>query len=174
MPVRTVQYDGVSKTATYTFEQTPKMSVYLLAWVVGEYDFVEGKTHEMTLEDGTVVPSIPVRVYTPLGKSAQGTFALDCGIRLLEFYNSWFGEPFPLPKMDLIAVERMNAGAMENWGLITYRETLLLLSPNSSSDTKQQIAIVVAHELSHQLVWQPRHDELVDQPLAQRRVCHLV
>nr|CAB3264421.1 puromycin-sensitive aminopeptidase-like [Phallusia mammillata] len=131
--------DNTKKVLKYA--QTPIMSTYLLAFVVGEFDFVEGQT-----PDG-----IKVRVYTPVGKSAQGTFALEVAVKVLPFYENYFGIKYPLAKMDLIAVADFCAGAMENWGLVTYRETALLIDDKSSSaHTRQWVALVVCHELAHQ------------------------
>lgn len=124
-----------------TYDTTPIMSTYLLAFVIGEFDFVEGKDKNGVL----------VRVYTPVGKKEQGEFALDVAVKTLPFYNDYFEIPYPLPKMDLIAIPDFSAGAMENWGLVTYRETALLVDPlNTSSNTKQWVALVVGHELAHQ------------------------
>ncbi|XP_066305336.1 puromycin-sensitive aminopeptidase-like [Branchiostoma lanceolatum] len=123
------------------YAQTPIMSTYLLAFVVGEYDYVEGKD-----ADGVLV-----RVYTPVGKKEQGKFALEVAVKTLPFYKEYFKIPYPLPKIDLIAIADFAAGAMENWGLVTYRETALLIDPeNSSSHAKQWVALVVGHELAHQ------------------------
>jgi puromycin-sensitive aminopeptidase len=117
------------------------MSTYLLAFVIGEFEYVETFTNNGTL----------VRVYTLPGRSEQGRFALDVGKRSLELYDDYFDTPYPLPKMDMIAIPDFAAGAMENWGLVTYRENLLLIDEtNSSATTKQNVAEVVAHELAHQ------------------------
>lgn len=78
-------------------------------------------------------------------------FANEIGPKCLNFYDEFFKIDYPLPKMDMIAIPDFNAGAMENWGLVTYRETYLLYNPNSSSVTnKHSIASVIAHELAHQ------------------------
>ncbi|XP_058458878.1 puromycin-sensitive aminopeptidase isoform X1 [Malaya genurostris] len=123
------------------FDRTPIMSTYLVAVVVGEFDFVEGKT-----KDGVLV-----RVYTPIGKNEQGSFARDVAIEVLHYYNSYFAIDYPLPKMDLVAISDFSAGAMENWGLVTYRETFVLVdSENTSLIRKQSIALTVAHEIAHQ------------------------
>ncbi|XP_078702253.1 puromycin-sensitive aminopeptidase-like isoform X2 [Branchiostoma floridae x Branchiostoma belcheri] len=123
------------------YARTPVMSTYLLAFVVGEYDYVEGRD-----TDGVLV-----RVYTPVGKKEQGKFALEVAVKTLPFYKEYFKIPYPLPKIDLIAIADFAAGAMENWGLVTYRETALLIDPeNSSSHAKQWVALVVGHELAHQ------------------------
>jgi len=124
-----------------SYERTPVMSTYLLAFVIGEFDYVEGKD-----SDGVLV-----RVYTPVGKKEQGDFALDVAVKTLPFYKQYFDIAYPLPKIDLIAIPDFAAGAMENWGLVTYRETALLIDPsNSSSATKMWVALVVGHELAHQ------------------------
>ncbi len=123
------------------FAKTPIMSTYLLAFIVGEFDFVE-----QIASDGVVI-----RVYTPVGKKDQGLFALQVANKALAYYKDYFNITYHLPKMDLIAIADLNFGAMENWGLVTYRETFLLCDPqNSSAKQKQAIALVVAHELAHQ------------------------
>ncbi len=123
------------------FEPTPKMSTYLLAFIVGEFEFIENKT-----KDGTLV-----RVFVTPGKKHQAKFALDTAIRCLEFYNKYFNIPYPLPVLDLIAIPDFSSGAMENWGAVTYRESALLVDPeHSSASNKQWVALVIAHELAHQ------------------------
>ena len=117
------------------------MSTYLLAFVVGEFDYVETETAE----------GVTVRVYTPVGRREQGRFALDVAARTLSFFHDYFGIAYPLPKMDLLAIPDFAAGAMENWGAVTYRETAILVDPEeSSAGTRQRVAIIVAHELAHQ------------------------
>ncbi|XP_061395551.1 puromycin-sensitive aminopeptidase isoform X1 [Musca vetustissima] len=124
-----------------SFDRTPIMSTYLVAVVVGEYDYVEGKS-----EDGVLV-----RVYTPVGKKEQGLFALEVATKVLPYYKEYFNIAYPLPKMDLIAISDFSAGAMENWGLVTYRETFVLVDPkNTSLMRKQSIALTVGHEIAHQ------------------------
>ncbi|VEN47672.1 unnamed protein product [Callosobruchus maculatus] len=126
---------------TYDFEKTPIMSTYLVAAVIGEYDYVEDKS-----SDGVLV-----RVYTPKGKNEQGLFALEVATKVLPYYKEYFDIAYPLPKIDLIAIADFSAGAMENWGLVTYRESCLLVDPqNTSAVSKQWIALVVGHELAHQ------------------------
>lgn len=123
------------------FNTTPIMSTYLVAIVVGEFDFIEE-----SLDNG-----ILARVYTPLGKTEQGRFALEITAKTLPFYEEYFGIKYPLPKIDLIAIPDFAAGAMENWGLVTYRETALLVDENeTSAASRQWVAIVVGHELAHQ------------------------
>jgi len=124
-----------------SFEPTPLLSTYLIAYCVGEYDYVEDKTPEGVL----------IRVYTLKNKSHQGKFGLDVGVKTLSFFTKFFEIPYMLNKLDMIAIPDFSAGAMENQGLVTFRETALLLDPeNSSAGAKSRVAEVVAHELAHQ------------------------
>jgi puromycin-sensitive aminopeptidase len=123
------------------FSPTPKMSTYLLAYIVGEFEYIKGTTKNGTL----------VRVFTTPGKLHQAVFALDCSIRTLEFYEDYFAIKYPLPVLDMIAIPDFSAGAMENWGAVTYRESMLLIDEkNSSIVSRQWVALVIAHELAHQ------------------------
>ena len=140
MPPSAVE-TGDDGLKTVRFADTPVMSTYLLAFVVGDFDYVETETKE----------GVTVRVYTPVGRKEQGRFALDVAARTLSFFDDYFGIPYPLPKMDLLAIPDFAAGAMENWGAVTYRETAILVDPEeSSAGTRQRVAIIVAHELAHQ------------------------
>ncbi|XP_020286136.1 puromycin-sensitive aminopeptidase isoform X2 [Pseudomyrmex gracilis] len=139
MPVKNKVTNG--NYETLTFERTPIMSTYLVAVVVGDFDYIED-----TSSDGVLV-----RVYVPKGKKEQGQFALEVATKVLPYYKTYFGIAYPLPKIDLIAIADFSSGAMENWGLVTYRETCLLVDPqNTSAVRKQWIALIVAHELAHQ------------------------
>ncbi len=123
-----------------TFEPTPKMSTYLLAFIVGRFEFIHAKTRSGVL----------VRIFVTPGKKHQAEFALDAAKKCLEFYEEYFGIPYPLPALDLIAIPDFAAGAMENWGAITYRETALLVDEQlTSTANKQWVALVIAHELAH-------------------------
>ncbi|CAF4602604.1 unnamed protein product [Rotaria sp. Silwood1] len=123
------------------FDRTPIMSTYLVAYVVGEYDYVE-------TEDSN---GVSIRVYTPVGKKEHGNFALDIASKILPFYAEYFNIKYPIAKADQIAIPNFPSEGMENWGLITYSETALLIDPQYSSiDSHQCVAITVAHELSHQ------------------------
>ncbi|MBU6414780.1 M1 family metallopeptidase [Patescibacteria group bacterium] len=129
------------------FQPTPRMSTYLFAVIVGEFEYVEGKTKN----------NIVVRVHTTPGKKEFGYHALKRGIRVLEEYTDYFGVAYPLPKMDMVAIPDFAAGAMENWGLETFRETALLVDPkNSSAAMEERVDEVVDHEFAHQ--W---HGDLV-------------
>ncbi|PRP78523.1 hypothetical protein PROFUN_13580 [Planoprotostelium fungivorum] len=137
-PVQESVQNGL-KTVKYA--PSPIMSTYLVAFVIGEFDHVEGHTKD----------NVRVRIYTPVGKKETGLFSLDVAIKTLEFFNEYYGIPYPLTKMDKVAVPDFSAGAMENWGLVTYRETALLIDPKLSGLTsKTRVAYVVAHELAHQ------------------------
>ncbi|KAG0454705.1 hypothetical protein HPP92_023997 [Vanilla planifolia] len=123
------------------FQESPLMSTYLVAVVVGLFEFVEAYT-----TDGT-----HVRVYTQVGKSSQGKFSLDVAVKTLELYKEYFAVAYALPKLDMVAIPDFSAGAMENYGLVTYRETALLYDEcHSAAANKQRVATVVAHELAHQ------------------------
>ena len=122
------------------FAESPVMSTYLLAFIVGDLKSIERRA-----QDGTLV-----RVWTTAGNPEQGRFAVDVSARLLAYFNDYFGVPYPLEKMDHLAIPDFAAGAMENWGAITYRETALLVDPeNSSALTRQRVASVVSHEMAH-------------------------
>ena len=130
-----------SECKIFKFDTSPIMSTYLVAIVVGEFDYIEDKSEE----------GILCRVYSPLGKKEQGRFALECAVRSLTFYSKFFNIPYPLTKYDMIAIPDFSSGAMENWGLVLYRETCILIDPaNSSQSSKQWVAIVVCHETAHQ------------------------
>ncbi|XP_074597724.1 puromycin-sensitive aminopeptidase-like isoform X2 [Brevipalpus obovatus] len=123
------------------FGETPIMSTYLVAFVVGEYEYIETKT-----ERGT-----SVKVYTQIGKKDQGKFALETASKCLTLFEKYFNIPYPLEKLDHIAIPDFASGAMENWGLVTYRETCILDDPkNTSSANREFIATCVCHETAHQ------------------------
>ncbi|MSQ07286.1 MAG: M1 family peptidase [Dehalococcoidia bacterium] len=131
---------AASGKKTVRFDETPVMSTYLLAFVVGDLMSIHAQA-----KNGT-----KVSVWTTRGKEEQGRFALETSVRLLGYFNDYFGIPYPLPKLDHIAIPDFSAGAMENWGAITYRETALLVDPvNSSAGTRQRVAEVVSHEMAH-------------------------
>lgn len=126
---------------TVFFEESPLMSTYLVALVVGLFDYIEDAT-----ADG-----IKVRAYCPVGQSEKGKLALDIAVKALEFYTNYFSVSYPLPKLDMVAVKDFEAGAMENYGLIVYREVELLYEDlQSTAANKQRLVIVTAHEVAHQ------------------------
>ncbi len=140
MPVEWQREEG-GKLVT-KFETSPRMSSYLLAWVAGEM-------HKKT---ATTKSGVEVNVWaTPAQTPESLDFALDIATRTIDFFDEYFGIPYPLPKSDHVALPDFSSGAMENWGLITYREIALLADPKTTSiSSKRYIATVVAHELSHQ------------------------
>ena len=126
---------------THSFESTPRMSTYLLAFVVGRF---HGKT--VTNEHG-----VEITTYCSLAQDIDSVdFANEIAARSLEFYDDNFKEPYPLKKLTQVALPDFEAGAMENWGLVTYRESMMLVSKNATLGTKKGVALTVAHELSHQ------------------------
>ncbi len=123
------------------FEESVEMSTYLVAFVVCDFDIVSKVSQN----------NVNISVIAAKDKIGQADFALQSSTKLMDFYDEFFGVAYPLEKQDLIAIPEFGAGAMENWGLITYRETSLLYSPEeTSTSAKQWIAVVVAHELAHQ------------------------
>jgi aminopeptidase N len=126
------------------FAESPIMSSYLLAFYVGKVDYVEDFAE---LKSGK---KIRVRVYTPVGKSSEGYFALGLCCKVLAYFSDFFKVDYPLEKMDMIAIPDFAAGAMENWGLITYRSALVLYDEKTSKDALVRIAYVICHELAHQ------------------------
>uniref|UniRef100_A0A8C1L700 Aminopeptidase n=1 Tax=Cyprinus carpio TaxID=7962 RepID=A0A8C1L700_CYPCA len=123
------------------FEVSVKMSSYLLAFIVCDFRSVSGMT----------ATGINISIYAVPEKWHQTHYALEAALRLLEFYEQYFNILYPLPKMDLIAIPDFQSGAMENWGLTTYRETSLLYDPDiSSASDKLWVTLVIGHELAHQ------------------------
>lgn len=140
MPIKSQTTDG--DLLVTTFEETPRMSAYLLA-------FIAGDLHK---KSATTKSGVEVNVWaTPAQPAAALDFALDIATRTIDFFDDYFGVAYPLPKSDHVALPDFAAGAMENWGLITYREMALLADPATIGVSgKHYIATVVAHELSHQ------------------------
>ncbi|MFU2205626.1 M1 family metallopeptidase [Streptococcus pluranimalium] len=129
------------ETGVWSFETTPRMSSYLLAFGFGD---LQGKTQ--TSKNGTEVGIFSTKAH-PL-KSLD--FALDIAVRVIDFYEDYFGVAYPIPLSYHLALPDFSAGAMENWGLVTYREIYLLVDDNSTVSSRQQVALVIAHELAHQ------------------------
>jgi len=136
--------DGTfSETAlkTSVFQPTPRMSTYLLAFVIGKF---HGKTVKNA--HGTEITT-----YAALNQDIEAVdFANEVAGRALEFFEDNFGVSYPLSKLEQVALPDFEAGAMENWGLVTYRESALLVSKEATLATKKSVALVIAHELSHQ------------------------
>lgn len=141
MPAKSLTQDDNGKTTVH-FERTPIMSSYLVAFVAGDLQRVSTQT-----ENGT-----EISVWSSKNHDIESLiFPLEVAVKTTEFFNSYFGTPYPLPKCDHVALPEFSAGAMENWGLITYREIALISDPDTvSTATKEYIATVIAHEISHQ------------------------
>ena len=131
---------GPGDEHTVKFATTAKMSSYLAALVVGNFEYLEGEA------DG-----IPIRVYATTGKKDMGKFALESAQHILSYYDKYFGIKYPYGKLDLVGLPDFSAGAMENTGCITFREVILLIDEKQGSvDLKKTIASVIAHEMAHQ------------------------
>ena len=131
---------GPGDKHTVRFATTAKMSSYLAALVIGNFEYVEGEA------DG-----IPIRVYATTGKKEMGKFALEVASDVLKYYDNYFGIKYPYGKLDLVGIPDFSAGAMENTGCITFREVILLIDEKQGSvDLKKTIASVIAHEMAHQ------------------------
>ncbi|HIJ56291.1 MAG TPA: M1 family metallopeptidase [Deltaproteobacteria bacterium] len=121
------------------FDPSPKMSTYLVFFGVGDFRIKQDKDDPR------------VRMVSLPGRERFGNFGLDFGRKSLRFCEDYFAVPYPLPKLDLIAVPDFAFGAMENWGAITFRENLLLHYPGKTSKSgKERICEVIAHEIVHQ------------------------
>ncbi|EOY27183.1 Aminopeptidase M1, putative [Theobroma cacao] len=139
MPIIDEKFDGNVKTIY--FEESPIMSSYLVAVAVGLFDHIEETT-----ADG-----IKVGVYCPVGKSDEGKFSLEVAVKSLDIFTRYFSMPYPLPKLDMVAVPEFSGGAMENYGLIIFRENEMLHNDlHTTAARKQILTIVVAHEVAHQ------------------------
>ncbi|XP_023019130.2 aminopeptidase A isoform X4 [Leptinotarsa decemlineata] len=140
----------VSKTEDYddnhqlvSFDETVSMSTYLSCFIVSDF------THTETAFENNG-KMIPLKVYASPQNLAKTTYAGQVGKKVIEFYIDYFKIPYPLPKLDMVAIPDFVSGAMEHWGLVTYRETALLYTNTThSTANKQRVATVVAHELAH-------------------------
>ena len=128
------------KETQVKFQETPIMSTYLLFFAIGKIKSKQLKTNN----------NILIRVWATNEQERFSDFALKTSEKLLDYFESYFGTKYPLPKLDHIAIPDFAAGAMENWGCISYRETALLVDPEKSSiQTKQLVAAIIAHEMAH-------------------------
>jgi aminopeptidase N len=137
MPVARREVHG--KLATTTFERSPRMPSYLV-------EFSAGQLRELSAQSGKV----RFGVWAVAGRESEGAVALANAQQILADYDDYFGYPFPLPKLDAIAIPGGFSGAMENWGAITYNDQLLLLSKGSSMSDRQNVYATQAHEMAHQ------------------------
>lgn len=140
MPVKS--QSTKNKSLTTIFEASPIMSSYLLAFVCGDLQYKEAKT------TGNVL----VRVWATKAHDPKSLdYPLEVITKGIEFFNDYYGIPYPLPKCDNVAIPDFSSAAMENWGLITYREVVLLVDPATASHSNRETAAIVSlHELSHQ------------------------
>jgi aminopeptidase N len=130
---------GPGEKHTVKFATTAKMSSYLAALIVGNFEYVEDS-----------VDGVPIRVYSTPGKKEMGRFALDAAKYIVGYFNTYFGIKYPYGKLDLIGLPDFSAGAMENVGCITFREVILLIDEKQGSiNLKKSIASVTSHEIAH-------------------------
>lgn len=125
--------------ATTTFDRSPAMPTYLVEFSAGDLREISGKLGKVRLG-----------VWAVAGQQADGAVALANARRILADYDRYFGYPYPLPKLDSIAIPGGFSGAMENWGAITYNDQVLLVSRGSSMSDRQQVYATQAHEMAHQ------------------------
>uniref|UniRef100_A0A663MSH5 Aminopeptidase n=1 Tax=Athene cunicularia TaxID=194338 RepID=A0A663MSH5_ATHCN len=135
------QIDGKSWNVT-EFQTTPRMSTYLLAFIVSQFDYVESNESNVLIRIWGRPEAIA---------EGQGSYALQVTGPILSFFEKHYNTSYPLPKSDQVGLPDFNAGAMENWGLVTYRENSLLFdNAYSSIGNKERVVTVIAHELAHQ------------------------
>jgi puromycin-sensitive aminopeptidase len=133
--------DNTTLLTTITFATTPQMSTYLVALVIGEFDSISCTSPKSRIQ---------TTVYTVPGKAFQGQFCLTTASACLDFFQDIYGIQYPLIKSDLLAIPDFAAGAMENWGCVTYREAKILITESTSETIRRGIARTVCHELAHQ------------------------
>jgi len=147
MPIKSQVASANGEVVTFNFERSVPMSTYLVAIVVGRFTATWG-TYISPLDASR---RVNVSVWAPPGNENRLNFALNAARKSLAEYESSFNVAFPLPEMKMAAIESFAAGAMENWGLVTYRLTALLADPAEASQASlERVAVVVAHELAHQ------------------------
>lgn len=130
---------SIDDKIVYTFDSTPKMSIYLLTWIIGPFEYLEAKESDVT-----------IRIFTPVNRQNHGSFALDIATKSLKFYEKYLKIKYDFTsKMDLVAVPAMSYRAMENWGCIVFVNYALLVSLNLELSEKISIARTIAHEISH-------------------------
>ncbi|XP_005446233.2 aminopeptidase N [Falco rusticolus] len=144
MPIKNTrqqEIDGQSWNVT-EFETTPKMSTYLLAFIVSQFNYTQNNSGDVLIRIWGRPEAIA---------EGQGDYALQKTGPILKFFEEHYNTSYPLPKADQVGLPDFNAGAMENWGLVTYRENSLLFDPAYSSiGNKERVVTVIAHELAHQ------------------------
>ena len=131
LPISTLEHEAGYEILK--FSPTPKMSTYLLAFIIGDFEYLESKTNN----------NVRVRVYTTPGKKHQAKFALECAVKTLEFYDEYFDIPYPLPVLDMIAIPDFASGAMENWGLVSFREDRIMFDEKIAQVADELVALVI-------------------------------
>lgn len=163
MPPKTVHHHETQSenVKTWHFQTTPPMSTYLLALVIGKLQSVQREI-DVPKDDvwksdefynssiGMETTTRMVQVWGIPSQIANLEFAADAAAAIVPFYEDTLKVAYALPKVDLVAIPDFSAGAMENWGLITYRQIALSVSPTSSLEDKRYVTIIIAHELAHQ------------------------
>lgn len=120
------------------------MSTYLVAFVVSNFELIEKKSPKYGVDIGVAARQLAIR-------DGEGDFALDEAAKIIDFYSDYFNVSYPTPKSTQVAIPDFNSGAMENWGLVFYRESALLYNPKTDTvKNKQRVSLVIAHELAHQ------------------------
>jgi len=159
MPIKNIskKTDADTSIILTEFYQTPKMSTYLLAFCIGDLEYVEtvlDSSNHLSVSDKLKLYSdsqkLPIRIYCTPGNKEKLDYAMQICVKAIRWFEDFFKIPYTLPKLDMLAVPDFAAGAMENWGLITYREVLLFCTSKSSVREKQRIVITICHELAHQ------------------------
>ncbi|KAJ2691976.1 hypothetical protein GGH99_002034 [Coemansia sp. RSA 1285] len=154
MPVIATELLDGGRLKTVQFAQTPPMSTYLVAMVSGELDYIEGVSRGGPLiaadDNSSKRQAVRCRVYTAAADIDKVRFSLETAVRVLEELAETFGSGYPLPKLDLVAVPELEAGGMENWGLVLFRTVRLFITEQTSLWIRQKAVYVIAHELSHQ------------------------
>ncbi|NXH46424.1 AMPN Aminopeptidase, partial [Dicaeum eximium] len=144
MPVKNTRKEIIDNESwnVTEFDTTPRMSTYLLAFIVSQFSEVHNDSEKILIR----IWGRPNAI-----KEGQGDYALNVTGPILTFFEKHYNTSYPLPKSDQVGLPDFNAGAMENWGLVTYRENSLLFDPNYSSiGNKERVVTVIAHELAHQ------------------------
>lgn len=129
-----------TETGIWEFMTTPRMSTYILAFALGDLQSISTETNS-----GTKVAVYSTKAHEP----DHLNFALDIAKRAIEFFEDYYGVSYPLPQSLHVALPDFSAGAMENWGLVTYREMYLIANENTSLQHRQGIALTISHELAH-------------------------
>ncbi|KAK4502522.1 hypothetical protein PRZ48_005947 [Zasmidium cellare] len=146
MPEKPPKPLGPGDRNIVSFERSPRMSTYLLAWAIGNFEYVE-----QNIMRKHSFEALPIRVYTTQGLSQHGKRGLQVACDVIDYFSEMFDIDYPLPKLDLIAVHEMSDDAMENWGLVTFRPTALLYDEATSDPSYiSYMTYIIAHELAHQ------------------------